>query len=211
MNASNHLFYNNLGIDPFKLLAEVGGFSTYKDLELAYPFITNAETILELGAGYGRCIEFFIHRKFKGKLIAVEQSPYLIAHLRERFPKIEILQADITSLELKQKVDAALWMWSGFIDFSKDEQQRSINRISSHLTEKGVLVIDLPRLGYQTIAQHKDTQHLHFESPFGNLDCYLPSLEDIQSYANKANFQEVIPRDYLTATDKERTLFILQK
>ena len=211
MNASNHLFYNNLGIDPFKLLAEVGGFSTFADLELAYPYIRRAKSILELGAGYGRCIEFFIHKKFGGKIIAVEQSSILIDYLRDRFPSIEILQEDINQLRLKQKVDAALWMWSGFIDFSRDEQRKSIKLVSSLLTEKGVLVIDLPRLGYQTIARHEDSQHLHFESPFGNLECYLPSFVDIKSYANDAGFPTVIPKDYLTATGKERTLFILQK
>lgn len=211
MNASNHLFYNNLGIDPFKLLAQVGGFSTYADLELAYPFIQNAKSILELGAGYGRCIEFFVQKKFDGKIIAVEQSTFLIEYLRDRFPNAMILQEDINTLKLTQKVDAALWMWSGFIDFSREEQKNSIKLVSSHLSDKGVLVIDLPRLGYQTIAQHKDSQHLHFESPFGNLDCYLPTLEDIESYAEESLFRTVTPKDYLTATGKERTLFILQK
>ncbi|HEX8547462.1 MAG TPA: class I SAM-dependent methyltransferase [Cytophagaceae bacterium] len=211
MNAGNHLFYNNLGIDPFKLLAEVGGFSTYTDLELAYPFIKQSKSILELGAGYGRCVDFLIQKKYKGRVIAVEQSPILIDHLKDRFPTIEILQEDIKKLQLKQKVDAALWMWSGFIDFSREEQQKSIRLVSSHLSQKGVLVIDLPRLGYQTIAQHTDSQHLHFESPFGNLECFLPTLDDIKFYASEAQFKTVIPKDYLTATEKERTLFILQK
>ncbi|MFL5729137.1 MAG: class I SAM-dependent methyltransferase, partial [Cytophagaceae bacterium] len=134
MNEKNFDFYRNLGVDPFKKLAAIGGFSSYTDLELSFPFIKNSQSILELGAGYGRCLDFFIAKGFKGKLIAVEQSEPLVQHLKSQYgDKAEILQEDIKTLQLKENVDAALWMWSGIIDFSKEEQLNTSRHIVSLL------------------------------------------------------------------------------
>lgn len=212
MNELNLEFYDNLGVDPFKLLAEVGGFNTYTDMELVYPHIKNAKSILELGAGYGRCIDFLIARRYKGKIIAVEQSAKLASYLFDHYDnKVEILQRDIKELRLKEKVDAALWMWSGFIDFSPEEQEQSITRVAGFLNKDGKLVIDLPKIGFQTIAKHQDDKNVSFESPFGNLKCYIPDTADIKKYSDAAGFKNVFHQHYFTSTDKERTLYIFEK
>src|SRR5688500_3720491 len=97
MNDKNLDFYNKLGVDPFKELAIRGGFNTYVDLDLIYPYVKSAASILELGAGYGRCIDFFLNKKFKGTITAVEQSNPLMTHLISKYSKIkniELLQED---------------------------------------------------------------------------------------------------------------------
>lgn len=210
MNDKNLDFYNNIGIDPFKLLAEVGGFDSYKDMELVFPYIKNYTSIIELGAGYGRCIEFLLKNKFKGKIVAVEQSPVLAAHLRDNFfSQVEIIEEDIKKLALRERIDVALWMWSGFIDFSREEQMEMIRKVKSFLNPNGKIILDLPRPGVQTIAQHTDPKHLSFESPFGNLQCYLPDYDDMKEYANNAGYVSLEKIDYLTSTDKERTVYII--
>lgn len=212
MNDSNLPFYTNLGVDHFKMLAEVGGFDKYKDLELIYPYIKNSSFLLELGAGYGRCLEFLKKKKYKGKIFAIEQSSLLVGHLKEFYEEMaEILQTDIKSINIPHNVDVALWMWSGFIDFSREEQKNTLKRLSSLINTGGKIIIDLPKLGFQTIAQHGDFNHLHFESPFGNLDCYLATEKDMEEYALEGGFSNVKSFDYFTSTDKERTIFILEK
>ena len=71
--------------------------------------------------------------------------------------------------------------------------------------------MDLPRFGVQNFAHHTDKQHLHFESPYGNLDCFIPNLENIEKYAQNVGFKKVTIKDYKTATEKERSLYILFK
>jgi hypothetical protein len=212
VNDQNLEFYNNIDIDPFKLLAQVGGFNTFNDLELAFPHIVKSDSILEIGAGYGRCLDFLIRKKYPGKIIAVEQSEKLAAYLSLHYKhRAEIIHENIKALHLSVKVDAALWMWSGLIDFSAEEQLQSIKNISAVLNAGGKLVIDLPRSGVQTIAQHHDKKNISFESPYGTLMCYIPDAEDISRYAEAADFKKVLQQDYCTSTDKQRTLFILEK
>lgn len=211
-NDKNLDFYNNIGVDPFKLMAEVGGFDSYVDLEFVYPYITNTKALLELGAGYGRCIDFLIKKKYEGKIFAIEYSPMLAMHLSDHYSKYaKILQQDIKKLKLPSQVDIALWMWSGFIDFTEKEQQHCINIIFDQLNNDGKLIMDLPKFGIQTFAQHADKQHIHYESPYGNLDCFIPNLENIEKYALVGGFKNVTMKDYKTATKKERSLYVLYK
>jgi SAM-dependent methyltransferase len=212
MNNNNFNFYNNLGVDPFKKLAAIGGFSSYKDLELCYPYIKDAKSILELGAGYGRCLDFFIEKNYKGKLIAVEQSAPLIEYLKAHYSaKADILQEDIKDLKLDQKVDVALWMWSGVIDFAKEEQLTTIQKIASYLSPKGKLIIDIPKLGYKTYANHQDEQTLRLDSTYGTLECYIPNEKEMKEICEKSGFKELKTMHYSTSTEKERTLYILSK
>ena len=211
-NDRNIDFYNNIGIDNFKSMAVKGGFDGFKDLQIVFPYIKNCSSLVELGAGYGRCLEFLISKDFRGKLIGVEYSPILYQHLATYFDgKATILQQDIKRLKLETPVDAALWMWSGFIDFTQEEQQHTISLLFKNLTEDGKLVLDVPQIGTKTIAEHIDTQHIHYETAYGTLDCYIPSAEDINNYARVAGFVHVENVNYLTDTDKQRSLFILTR
>jgi SAM-dependent methyltransferase len=213
MNEKNFNFYKNLGVDPFKKLASIGGFNSYTDLELCYPFISGAKSILELGAGYGRCLDFFIEeKKFTGKLIAVEQSEPLVQYLKQHYsPRVEILQEDIKTLKLKENVDLALWMWSGIIDFSKEEQFITTGHIVSLLNPGGKLIVDTPRIGFQTYATHSDLQTLHLESSYGTLDCYIPNEQEMEQMREKLKMTKLQVIHYKTATGKERTIYILTK
>lgn len=212
MNDNNIQFYNNLGVDPFKKLSEVGGFNTYKDLEVVYPYIDQAGSIVELGAGYGRCLDFFIRNQFKGKLIAVEKATPYLNYLQENYSdRVEVINEDIKKLSLQENADVILWMFSGIIDFSRDEQIEALKRLYKLLNPGGKLVIDIPRLGFKTYADHSDEQNLKFDSQYGLLECYIPSMEDIIDYQKQAGFANFIRLGYSTTTNKERTIYILTK
>jgi SAM-dependent methyltransferase len=212
MNDKNIDFYINLGVEPFKQLSEIGGFHVHPDLELVYPFIDKTKSILELGAGYGRCLDFFLEKNYTGKLIAVEKAKPYLDYLKENYEgRAEILDQDIKSLSISQKVDVILWMFSGIIDFSRDEQMDALKNLSSLLNQQGKIVIDVPRIGFKTYAQHKDNQRLVLESEYGILQCFIPSMEDIIKYQEYAGLSGFIRKDYITPTGKARTIYILQK
>jgi len=212
MNDQNINFYDNLGVDPFKKLSEIGGFNTYVDLEVIYPFIERANSILELGAGYGRCLDFFLGKNFKGRLIAVEKAKPYLAYLQANYVgKVEILDVDIKRLEVTEKVDAILWMFSGIIDFSRAEQLMAIKKLSSFLNPGGNLIIDIPRIGFKTYANHKDNQRLTLKNEYGVLECYIPSIEDIKAYVEEATLSGFTIKEYNTTSEKARTVYILHK
>ena len=214
MNEKNFGFYTKLGVEPFKGLAEIGGFASYTDLELVYDKIKDANVVMEIGAGYGRCIDFLLKKEFKGKVMAIEQSPTLCAYLKERYSgysNIELIEGDFMKLSLIRKADVALWMWSGLIDFAPEEQKNCLQKLHGLLNPKATVVIDIPRLGFKTYATHTDEQHLHLDSPYGTLDCYIPSEEDMQRYCRETGYADCSSLDYQTDTNKERTIYILEK
>ncbi len=212
MNDNNLLFYKNIGLDPFKELSERGGFSSFKDMELISPYISTEASILELGAGYGRCLEYFIKKGHKGKITGVEVIQPLIDYLKEHFKdKAEIISADIKKLELPEKYDVALWMWSGIIDFSKEEQLECCKRLYNILHVGGKLFIDVPRMGVQTIASHIDSQNLVLTTDHGVIKAYIPNEVDMENIKTVVGFSRLIKIEYSTTTDKKRTVYMLEK
>ncbi len=214
MNEKNFGFYTKLGVEPLKAMAEIGGFASHTDLELVYDRIKDAAIIMEIGAGYGRCIDFLLKKEFKGEIIAIEQSPTLFAYLKGHYsanPSIELVEGDFMKLKLPRKADAALWMWSGIIDFAPEEQKNCLQKLYGLLNAKGTVVIDIPRLGFKTYATHTDQQRLHLDSDYGTLDCYIPSAEDMQRYCKETGYATCESLNYQTNTQKERTIYILEK
>ena len=214
MNEKNLGFYTKLGVEPLKSLAEIGGFASYTDMELVYDKIKDTKVVMEIGAGYGRCVDFLLKERYKGKIIAIEQSSTLVAYLKQRYAdttNVELIDGDFTKLSLAEKADAALWMWSGILDFSQEEQKNCLQKLHGLLTEHGIVIIDIPRLGFKTYATHTDEQRLHLDSPYGTLDCYIPSMEDMQHYCQETGYAKCYSIDYSTNSDKERTIYFLEK
>lgn len=212
INKKNFNFYNQIGIDTFQSLAKTGGFNTFVDLEIAYRYIQPLENIIEIGAGYGRCIDFLFEKKHQGEIFAVEQSPVLCKHLRQKYQGgVNVIEGDIYDVSFDNQIDTALWMWSGIIDFSVDEQAAVIKHLFDILSAKGKLFIDIPRIGIKTIAEHMDQQRIKLKTDFGEIECYIPLSSEMKGYADGAGFLRIDEINYETATDKKRTMYILMK
>jgi trans-aconitate 2-methyltransferase len=67
------------------------------------------ETVLDAGCGSGRITQALIERLPRGRAIAVDESPSMVAAARERLgPTVDIREADLLELELDEPVDAVL-------------------------------------------------------------------------------------------------------
>ena len=67
------------------------------------------ETVLDAGCGSGRITQALIERLPRGRVIAVDESPSMIAAARERLgPEADLRVGDLLELELEQPVDAIL-------------------------------------------------------------------------------------------------------
>lgn len=210
-NKDNWEFYRNLPIAQFKRIAGDAGFEAHKDLTLVAPFLKTEDAILEIGAGYGRCLAFLLAQHHQGPITAIEQSPLLMETLEKEYQdKVALIAGDIMAHQAQAAYDVALWLWSGIIDFKPEQQLWLLKHILGMLKPGGRLFIDIPREGVQTIAKHdSDGQHIHFETPFGNLNGYIPGTEELKTMAKAAGYAEVQAIPYATDTDKLRTMLIL--
>lgn len=67
------------------------------------------ETVLDAGCGSGRITQALIERLPRGRVIAVDESPSMIAAARERLgPDVDLRVADLLELELEAPVEAIL-------------------------------------------------------------------------------------------------------
>ncbi len=71
--------------------------------------LNGEETVLDAGCGSGRVTQALIERLPRGRVIAVDQSPSMVAAARERLgPDADIRALDLLELELNEPVDAIL-------------------------------------------------------------------------------------------------------
>jgi trans-aconitate 2-methyltransferase len=81
-------------------------------LEWAGPVIERLElqgdeTVLDAGCGSGRVTELLIERVPRGKVIAVDSAPAMVAKAREKIgARAEVLLQDLTEVHLDEQVDA---------------------------------------------------------------------------------------------------------
>ena len=71
--------------------------------------LRGGERVLDAGCGTGRVTAALAERVPRGRVIAVDGSPAMVAEARERLgPDVEVFTADLLALELDQPVDAIL-------------------------------------------------------------------------------------------------------
>jgi len=210
-NDKNVDFYRNIKLETFKHLATVIGLDTGIDVDVIYPFIKDADTLVELGAGYGRVIKALLQRGFKGKIIAIERITALIEHLSQNIPEIVVLQQqDFKHLQLAIKPAVITWMWSGILELSKDEQIAMIQHLYELVAEKGCLIVEIPRK-VKFIGVHVGEQKVKVETEWGTIEAYLPRHEEMLEYGQLAGFSEIQLFEYQTTTKLERSIYMFKK
>jgi trans-aconitate 2-methyltransferase len=67
------------------------------------------ETVLDAGCGSGRATQLLLERLPRGRVVAVDSAPSMVAHAREALDpeRATVLQASLTELVLDEPVDAA--------------------------------------------------------------------------------------------------------
>ncbi len=68
------------------------------------------ETVLDAGCGSGRVTQLLLDRLPRGRVVAVDAAPSMVALAREALPaeRVAVSQADLVALELPEPVDAIL-------------------------------------------------------------------------------------------------------
>jgi SAM-dependent methyltransferase len=188
-NKDNFDFHANIPIDLLKEYAVMGGLDTCCDVELLLPYINKASSILEIGAGYGRVLEYLLKIGYTGKITAIERSPQYCEVLRKSFShRVDIKEMDVMNFESDEKFDLILCLWSGFAEFNREEQKTLVEKISKKLTMNGILCIDSITNKHPvkntTISMRK---HKYIKTLWGEIHGYFPSILEITRYRASLN------------------------
>ena len=166
----------------------------------------HANSILEIGAGEGRIIEGLLDRNYKGMIYGVERCPAFINQLNqsfEAFDNVKILDKDIL-LEDAPKVDLGLFLFSGFLEFSKKEQEYLVKKLSGFCK---TLIIDTPLLYLKTDTTYR--QNLVLKTSFGTVYGRIPLESEIKKWTYTID-KSVHTIRYTTNTGKKRQFFVIQ-
>lgn len=215
-NIHNKEFYNHIEMLPFTKKAGLDGNF---DLERISKYIEHAGSICELGCGYGRVLSWLLNKKnFKGPVIAVEQSSTQIALASEVIRKhsnVTLIQGDYSNVNLSQKVDLLLFMFSGLCDWNPFEYSRLFSHLASQLTANGLLVIDFtpPDSNISTSAEKSNSANaFHIDIGRGvKWQTILPQISEIEFHAARSSFALQGIDNYETYTQRKRTILIFRK
>jgi SAM-dependent methyltransferase len=208
----NFDFYSAMQLEHFEEFAQLTGFDTGVDIEILFPYLKNAETLVELGAGYGRAIHFLLQKNFKGRVIAVERIDRLIPHLEQRFQdKITLVQQDITELDLPDQADFFMWLWSGIMELNPVEQLDSIKQVYKNLKQGGTFAIESPYKTVKIVGKLEEDRKVTLETDWGALEAYLPTESEIEEYSKKAGFTSFQAIRYKSTVGLERVFYLMNK
>lgn len=211
MNDANIDFYRRIGANKLRELAAIQGLTQTPEIPLLMPLIKDARLLIEIGAGYGRIIKGLKNNGFRGKIVAQERCPELCAVLRsDCADEAEVFQADIKRQLYPEQPDALLWMWSGILEFTPEEQQTVIRRLFAHLKCDGILVIEIPR-EIRHVGKPIDERRIIVDTEWGRLDAYLPSEEELLDYTEKAGFTPLQTIHYQTESGLKRSMYVFKK
>jgi len=214
-NTDNTAFYEAISVDTLQQFAEKAGLSTGCDLDLLKPYWSKAQSILEVGAGYGRVIDYLMKHHFTGQITAIERCNVFFNHLQKQFfeyPNVELVHGDIMQVDLPQKFDLILVLWSGIADFSHQEQSAFVLKLANFLKTGGDFIIDtMPQKVLPLMCTEQRGDQTFLTMVNNKIVCtYEPSAQEILHYAQLAdlNYQNLI--NLTTTTRRERWLHALR-
>lgn len=212
-NRDNNDFYENISLTLLNDYENRSGLSTYCDLDLIEHLLSSANSILEIGAGTGRILRNLLARQLPAKINALERSERLFNLLHHEFShSLTLIKGDVLDYEPQSKFDLILWMWSGFSDFSPIEQSLLINKLALLLQPNGSIIIDTTRADVMPKnASAADGRFYQIKVEEVLINAYVPSEDEMKTYAQQAGLTNVKIFHYTTPTDRPRTLYQLHK
>ncbi len=133
-------------------LAAAKGLDSHKDLQNVsqhiLPVITQPNSsILEIGVGNGRVLDWLLSHHLKAKYRGVELSEAQTDRLQEKYPdskNVHIEKGNIVHFYDAQKFDLVLWMWSGFLELNPQEKLLALRSVAKSQNSGGKLILDIP-------------------------------------------------------------------
>ena len=108
-------------------------------------FHPDATSLLELGCGTGSILVQLADVAF---LTGLDRSPEMLAVASEKVPRARLLQADMESFSLGERVDVVICMFDSLNHLLTFEAWQSVfDGVHDHLAEGGLFVFDVNTIG----------------------------------------------------------------
>lgn len=212
----NYQMYRCVPITDMEHLAYLSGLDTNEDLFWIDHYIRKANSILELGAGYGRVLDFIRWINRDCSLYAVEMSPHFCKILKKKHPNsAEIWNKNILSLRVKNYdilgVDLITWMWGSIMDLSDEQQYKSLGNLKEFLAPNGTFVIETPCLNEKKLEERLEHIGKYIKESTGETYyCNIPSIDKMKEYALGNGYSRISHLSYPTKRFN-RIIHILKK
>ena len=97
-------------------------------------------TLLDIGCGTGKHLNYL---KKDFKCTGVDLSDQMLDIARKNYTNIRFIQADMIELDLKEKFDAIICLFSsiGYVK-TYDNLRKTINNFANHLNQGGVVIVE---------------------------------------------------------------------
>ena len=123
--------------------AVLGGIENGIDIELIYPFIQDARSICEIGAGYGRILQYLIKKGYQGEITGIERSQQFFSYLKSQYQeRVNLICVDIMNCHFVQQYDVALWMWSNLSEWPPHQQFNYLKKLTRWVKPGGIFVME---------------------------------------------------------------------
>ncbi len=205
-------YYENVPIQELKEWTKIGGFYKCCDIDVIRSYINKAESILDVGAGYGRAIENILSNGYKNKITAIERCEKFCNYMHKFYDKISqvsIIKADVMEYKFNNKYDLILLLWSNISEYPHDKQLHVLQKLKSALSSGGIMVVET--LDHETMPKNSTTfnkQTYMVESDYGTAYGYIPSAKQVYKYAITLDFKNIKQISYVTTTQRKRLMSI---
>lgn len=204
-------FYNKAPIKHIlQSNASKGGLKNCCDVASFYSQIKETKSLLDVGAAYGRVLNYLLKHEYPGTIDAIEKSALLYEELKSFSQNINIHHTDILSFK-GHSYDVILSMWSGISDFSKEEQPRFIEQLASLLNPNGTLYLDTFICDQKPLNANVSHQQSYVITEDScTAKGYIPSAKEIKAYCQQANLTKEHQYTYITDIGRERVIYVIK-
>lgn len=212
-NEDNANYYEKVPVEIFRHYAVIGGFENGCDIDLIYAYIKDTQSLLDVGAGYGRALNHLITNGYSGHLFAIERSLNFYNHLVSTFKdSATIIHGDIQDFNFNRKFDVVLWLWSNISEWPKAQQPSILKILSDWCNQDGFLILDtISHNAVPANVTSYSSQIYIAETDYGCVYGYTPKKEEVKEYADLLGLKVIAQFDYITSTERNRVLHVLKK
>lgn len=212
-NTKNRYFYED---SPLNYLNDEfitkAGLLSNSDMNIVFRYIKKHKnkTVLEVGAGLGRVLEFLLKMKYDGDIVAIDYCKQYASYLEEKYASIKNIKIINDNIfNCFHYVDFSLLMFSVLLDYDAEEQKRLIKHLTS-ITNNAIF-IDLPECISQSNMTHQEGQCVSISTNWAISSGYFPSKAEILDSFIGSNFVLAKEARYKTQNQRKRILYIFEK
>lgn len=209
----NKEFYEKVPVDVFKEFPVIGGLDTGCDIDFIYPYIKDCNSVVEVGAAYGRVIDLLLKKGYLGSITAIERSRNFYTYLLNQYDnRATLICDDLMQLEFTTQFDCVLFLWSGISEWNLSEQILVLQKLYAWVANRGFFIFDILDSEQVPLKSVKrQGQFYKYENEYGIATGFTPTRDQVLEYISLIDpgSYKIIP--YTTKTNRKRLLFLLER